>query len=191
MRKTVVREILKIFAGAIALVLGLYLRFAENNLDGGTFWPIVGAGLIIWGVTKLIKMRSTPIANARSSNQAFSNRKNYRAVWPFLLVSGLLVTALLPLPYGYYSLLRVAVIACCWYGITSAPQYSNHYFRWALFIPLMWLFGVAELPREQWAPIDLAVAVVFCVIAGVYRISDGRSNRDGPQSKVNNDARPA
>ena len=39
--------------GVALLILGLYLRFAQGNTDGGTVWPILGLIAIAWGALRL------------------------------------------------------------------------------------------------------------------------------------------
>ncbi|NQT97178.1 MAG: hypothetical protein HQ562_05490 [Candidatus Marinimicrobia bacterium] len=82
-----------------------------------------------------------------------------------LIASGLLLIALLDLPYGYYTLLRI--IICILAGYTAYVAYESEK------IPWVWIFGLIAilfnpvipiyLDRETWAVIDIIVALVFAV----------------------------
>ena len=76
------------------------------------------------------------------------------ALW--FLPAAMLVVALLQLPYGYYTLLRLVV---CVSALIIAYQSWSKYAAWSiafgivalLFNPLI----IVALDRETWAPIDV------------------------------------
>ncbi len=80
----------------------------------------------------------------------------------------MLIVATLPLPYGYYILLRwvVCVVAV---GLVYESLQSDA--QW-----MVWLFGFVailfnplvpvSLSRPVWLPIDLLLAVAFLVLSG-------------------------
>lgn len=82
------------------------------------------------------------------------------ALW--LIPAGMLLGALLHLPYGYYTLLRLVV--CLTAAIIAFQSWPKHQ-AWAiafgvvalLFNPLI----IVALDRETWAPIDVAVAAMY------------------------------
>ena len=82
-----------------------------------------------------------------------------------LVPAALLVIAVLPLPYGYYQLLRLAVTAVALYIAWSEYQASNGMTGWALAFGLCALLFNPLIPvhlsRESWFVIDLAVAGIF------------------------------
>ncbi|MFC1523014.1 DUF6804 family protein [Elusimicrobiota bacterium] len=84
---------------------------------------------------------------------------------PFLASSAMLFIALLPLPYGYYMLLRVVVCGTGIYGAVSSWDMGRRGWSWALgivafvFNPLMPL----HLGRGIWFIVDIVVAVLFIV----------------------------
>lgn len=85
---------------------------------------------------------------------------------PIRLVYGsaaLLVIALAPLPYGYYMFLRIA--ACGVFGAAAWVTYQrkNRFLPW-LYGALAILFNpilIVSFPREIWAVVDLAAAVLL------------------------------
>jgi hypothetical protein len=82
------------------------------------------------------------------------------ALW--LIPAAMLVLALLQLPYGYYTLLRLVV--CLTAAIIAFQSWPKHQ-AWAiafgfvalLFNPLI----IVALDRGTWAPIDVAVAAMY------------------------------
>lgn len=91
-----------------------------------------------------------------------------------LIAAALLLTAVLDLPYGFYTLLRLVVTAIAiWSAIV---EYRNGRDGWA------WIFGFVALgfnpivpvylDREIWILIDLGVAVLFFVsLRGLHQSS--------------------
>jgi hypothetical protein len=83
-------------------------------------------------------------------------------IW--LVPAAMLCAALLPLPYGYYQLLRLVVTGSC--GLLAYWEFRKN----GLVIWLMALILVAilfnpivpvRLDRDQWAVIDIAVALLL------------------------------
>lgn len=82
------------------------------------------------------------------------------ALW--LMPATMLLGALLHLPYGYYTLLRLVV--CVSASIIAFQSWPKHQ-AWAiafgvvalLFNPLI----IVALDRETWAPIDVAVGGLY------------------------------
>jgi len=82
------------------------------------------------------------------------------ALW--LIPASMLVLALLQLPYGYYTLLRLVV--CLTAAIIAFQSWPKHK-AWAtafglvalLFNPLV----IVSFDRETWAPIDAVVATMY------------------------------
>lgn len=86
-----------------------------------------------------------------------------------LLLSLLLVFALLPLPYGYYTFLRLAVFGG---GLFIAYQlYEKNLHSWSIFVVLPILLFNPVIPiylsREVWLVLDLFTACLFSYI-GFY-----------------------
>ena len=103
-----------------------------------------------------------------------SNTKHfasYPALW--LLPAIMLVVAILPLPYVYYSFLRV--IICLSSGFIAFSMYSKAegIGPWAvtftliavLFNPIFPIF----LSREIWLVVDLSIAGTYCAFGIVNR----------------------
>jgi hypothetical protein len=86
-----------------------------------------------------------------------------------------LLIALVPLPYGYYTLLRIVVCGAA--GFIAYREYATagHFTPWVwlmvglavLFNPLIPIY----LTREIWAPIDIFAAIMFLVYWRVRRNS--------------------
>jgi len=96
----------------------------------------------------------------------------------YYIPAALLLLALLPLPYGFYTLLRLVVTICAvviayhhWQSGGKGVAIAMGFIA-LLFNPLIPVY----LTREIWAPIDLGLAVFF-VVAG-YRSGKlaGQSN---------------
>ena len=87
-----------------------------------------------------------------------------RLVIPCIVASLMLILALLDMPYGYYTLLRLVV---CGMGVFVAIFAYNSRKFWAVY-----LFGFIavlfnplvpiHLDREIWRGIDIVCAVLFC-----------------------------
>jgi hypothetical protein len=102
-----------------------------------------------------------------------SNTKHfasYPALW--LLPAIMLVVAILPLPYVYYSFLRI--IICLSSGFIAYSMYSEagNFGPWAvtftliavLFNPIFPIF----LSREIWLVVDLSIAGTYCAFGIVH-----------------------
>ena len=85
----------------------------------------------------------------------------FRSMW--LVPAGMLIVALAPLPYGYYTLLRLVVCAyCCTLIYLCHVKTKRMASAWvaglaiiaALFNPII----SVHLAREVWAVLDLANA---------------------------------
>ena len=87
----------------------------------------------------------------------------HSAVW--LVPAGLLFFALLPLPYGFYTLLRIVVCAAAGYLAFREYRMKESATVWTvalaiiavLFNPLI----PVHLSREVWAPVDVVAALVL------------------------------
>jgi len=102
-----------------------------------------------------------------------SHSVSLRPVWPFFLVACLLLLGILHLPYGYYSVLRLAVVGAAVYGIVTGPGELKG-IRIALFgiLAVPWMFF--NLHREEWLPLDLGASGVFLACSLGYRVADLR-----------------
>lgn len=90
---------------------------------------------------------------------------------PSVVIAFLLLIAILPLPYGYYTFLRW--VTCGMAAFTAYITYQWGY-KWALliFIPLAILFNPIfpiHLTKEIWQPIDIACAILFGISAFVLK----------------------
>jgi hypothetical protein len=82
------------------------------------------------------------------------------------LVSALLIIGAAPMPYGYYTLLRM--VTCGFFIWATIVTYENKskYLPWTfgflalLFNPIIKI----HLPKEYWAAIDIASAIFILVI---------------------------
>ena len=87
-------------------------------------------------------------------------------VAPIYIISALLFLGAVPLPYGYYMLLRIA--ACGLFIWAAVITYEKQ----SLYLP--WVFGLLallfnpiikiHLPKELWAAIDVASAIFILVV---------------------------
>jgi hypothetical protein len=111
-------------------------------------------------------------------------RTAYREIWPFVAASVALIAAVLPLPYVYYTILRLGIVAVCGYGIISGPSdRTPPASRFAVFVPIMLVFVIGSMSRDQWLPIDIGFSIFFLLLAVGYRLRDWnavrRSQRTG------------
>jgi len=91
--------------------------------------------------------------------------KNISIKPPVIASIVLLVLAVLPLPYGYYTLLRLVV---CFTAVFLAWfSYKQQRVRWAWIMGLLALVFNPVIPlyfgREFWIFVDVATAVVFAI----------------------------
>ena len=86
---------------------------------------------------------------------------------PYLLVTALSLIALAPLPYGYYTFLKICVTVCA--GITAYLKFqtgNKNILAWTcvavaiLFNPII----PVHLTREIWMAMNVLVAGLFCVL---------------------------
>ena len=82
------------------------------------------------------------------------------ALW--LIPAAMLLAALLHLPYGYYTLLRLVV--CLTAAIVAFQSWPKNQ-AWAIAFGLVALLFnpliIVALDRETWAPIDVGVAMMY------------------------------
>lgn len=82
------------------------------------------------------------------------------AIW--FAPAAMLLAALLHLPYGYYTLLRLVV--CLTAAVIAFQSWPKHQ-AWAIAFALVALLFnpiiLVSFARETWAPIDVAVAVMY------------------------------
>ena len=97
------------------------------------------------------------------------DKNNLNKLATYGIPAALLVLALLPLPYGYYTFLRIVVTICA--AIVAYELYASEKLRLMsfLFIGIAVLFNPVipiALNRSLWTPIDVVVAAIFCL--GLY-----------------------
>ena len=94
--------------------------------------------------------------------------KNISIKPPIIASIVLLLLAIMPLPYGYYTLLRLVV---CFTAVFLVwLSYKKQRIKWAWIMGFIALICNPVVPiyfaREIWIAIDLIVAVIF----GIYLI---------------------
>lgn len=81
------------------------------------------------------------------------------------IIGALLLLAILPLPYGYYTFLRLSVFLAG--SFLAYKSYQSAQFGWAIsFVSVAILFNPLipiYLSRAEWLPIDLLCASLFFV----------------------------
>ena len=84
---------------------------------------------------------------------------------PALLAVAMLLIALAPLPYGYYTLLRLVICGVSAYGAYLAHESRKSGWKWVLGLIALVFNPVVpvHLDREVWMPLDLGVAVVLLI----------------------------
>lgn len=102
------------------------------------------------------------------------NRKklsNVPIIW--ILPAVVLLIALLPLPYGYYTLLRIIVcLAAGFIAFTAYDETGGVGLQVLVFTLIALLFNPIfpiHLTREIWLIINLLVAGAFCVFGSTHR----------------------
>lgn len=97
-------------------------------------------------------------------------------VW--LLPAILLVVAVLPLPYGYYTFLRIVVFLAAGFIAFTTFSHSEQLGFWTVAFALIALLFNPIIPvfleREMWFVIDLAVAAAF-IVYGMAERSKART----------------
>ncbi|MFC1988317.1 DUF6804 family protein [Chloroflexota bacterium] len=84
-------------------------------------------------------------------------------VIPAVIAAIMLLIAVAPLPYGYYTFLRLAICGISIYIAVKAYQWNTVWAIWvfgaiaALFNPIIPI----HLTKEIWQPIDLITAIIF------------------------------
>lgn len=98
-----------------------------------------------------------------STKESEHRSKTSPALW--LLPGLMLIAAVLPLPYGYYTLLRIVVSLAAAFICYSVFIEENRVSTWtAVFGFLALLFNPiipVYLSRETWFALDLAGATIF------------------------------
>ena len=81
------------------------------------------------------------------------------------VVAGMLLLSLLPMPYGYYQLLRLATTAAALVGMVRAYQVRDN--GWLIGLGVVALLFNPVFPvyfsRGMWAVVDVGVAVAFWI----------------------------
>jgi hypothetical protein len=85
-----------------------------------------------------------------------------------IIIGFLLLIAILPLPYGYYTFLRLVVFGG---GLFLAYQlYEQKLHKWSVVMAVLAVlfnpFIPVYLSRETWLPIDIVGAITFLVVGG-------------------------
>ncbi len=91
-----------------------------------------------------------------------------------LITIVMLLIALLPMPYGYYTLVRICVCVLSSFLAYKTWQEKINLWMW-IFIIIAILFNPIipiYLSRELWAVIDIVVAIVFFVSISQLKIDD-------------------
>ena len=85
-----------------------------------------------------------------------------------IITALLLFIAVLELPYGYYTFLRIAVTTACIFHVVKEYELRN-YFWWIPFLLIAILFNplipVHLYDKNKWMPIDIACGVLFLLKA--------------------------
>ena len=81
------------------------------------------------------------------------------------VAAGMLLLSLLPMPYGYYQLLRLAITAAALIGAFRAYQLTQQ--GWAIGLGVVALLFNPVFPvylsRGMWAVVDVIVGIAFWV----------------------------
>ncbi|MBB3917054.1 DUF6804 family protein [Rhizobium fabae] len=100
-----------------------------------------------------------------------------------LVPIALLIVAILPLPYGYYSFLRLAITLSAAYLAWEAYREKYAFNGWALILSMVALLFNPLIPvyldRGSWFVIDLAVAGIFAMRWYVSAEGDSEENSRG------------
>ncbi len=84
---------------------------------------------------------------------------------PIIISVIILFLAIFPMPYGYYTLLRLVVCGTAIYIVYNAKKINRQSWMWVmgiialLFNPLIPIY----LNKGVWVIIDIIVAITFCV----------------------------
>jgi len=82
----------------------------------------------------------------------------------------MLVLAIPPMPYGYYTLLRLVVCGTSLYLIWFAKSINRQGWMWTMgFITLLFNPIIpVHFAKAIWSLVDLVVAIIFLV--GIYKL---------------------
>ncbi len=123
--------------------------------------------------------------------------RHHSSVW--LLPTGLLLLALLPLPYGFYFFLRLSVCTACIWLAYEQMRHDGSVGAWVVvFISMALLYNPVlpvYLTPEIWSFINLATA--FIIIAHLWKLKEllvnyeatriqGQVTEDGQRSDLRN-----
>lgn len=93
-----------------------------------------------------------------------------------LIAIAMLLIALLPMPYGYYTLVRISICALSGFLAYKTWQENVQLWTWifgfiaVLFNPIIPIY----LNRELGAIIDIVIAIVFFVSISQLKLDDGQ-----------------
>ena len=81
------------------------------------------------------------------------------------VAAALIGLAILPLPYGYYTFLRIAITGISAYLVYLRKDNKDKSFYVIIAIAILFnpLIPI-HLPREVWIPIDIILAIYFFII---------------------------
>lgn len=99
--------------------------------------------------------------------------KSVNLVSLIVIVSALLLLALLPMPYGFYTLLRIVSFLIFVFIAYSFFKQGKEMLTW-YFLGLAILFNpliIVHFPKDVWMVIDLVVLVSFFFIRKEFRIN--------------------
>ena len=161
----------KVLVGLLLLLLGLYLRMAEHNLDGGLVWPLVGIALVgfggyQWGRASLGAHRQGQ--RVRSHN--FSGTLFVTTIAALTLLP-ILASADLIHSYVPYFLLRLWMVGFAVYGVKLSNSAGGWRTVWVVVysgVGCVFAF-VWGLEAEQWWSIDYASALLVALSAAFLR----------------------
>jgi hypothetical protein len=87
-------------------------------------------------------------------------------VAPIYIISALLFLGAVPLPYGYYMLLRIAACGFFIWAAVITYEKQSQYLPWVFGLLALLLNPIIKihLPKELWAAIDIASAIFILVV---------------------------
>jgi len=109
-------------------------------------------------------LNDEPLVDAEKDNSSVTKLNNPIKT-PAIIASVMLFIAILPLPYGYYQLLRLIVCGIGAYIAFQAYKMKKQPWAWTMGI-IAFLFNPLipiHLDKATWGFIDLVVAVIFLV----------------------------
>lgn len=108
---------------------------------------------------------------------------SHPAMLPAAVGAAFLVIAIAPLPYGYYTFLRIAVtVIAIGVAVISARNQKTGWIWAAAPIALLWnpIFPV-YLSRQAWAPIDVFAALALLACGIGIRLPQGAAKKNDVQ----------